>query len=49
MPTKRAVLDQLTRAELQEAATRYEIEVPDRRVKDQLVEGLASLGKPRSR
>ncbi len=40
MPSKSEVLGALNRGELQDAAQRFEIEVQDRRVKDQLVEAL---------
>ena len=42
MPSKRDVLGQLSRDELVGAAERFELEVADRRVKDQLVDAVAS-------
>ena len=42
MPPKRRVLESLTRQELQEAVDRYDLQVADRRVKDQLVDALAA-------
>src|SRR5947209_20038517 len=42
MPSKRDVLAYLTRDELLAAADRVELEVADRRVKDQLVDAVAS-------
>ncbi|MBI2390489.1 MAG: SAM-dependent DNA methyltransferase [Deltaproteobacteria bacterium] len=45
MPTKRAVLEHLTRPELQELVTRFDVEVADRRVKDDLVGALAASRK----
>jgi len=41
MPTKRAVLSELTAEELRANAEYYELEVADRRVKAQLVDALA--------
>lgn len=40
MPTKRAVLAELTRAELGTNVDRYDLEVPDRRVKARLIDAL---------
>ncbi len=45
MPSKRDVLALLTRDELLEAADRFELTVADRRVKDQLVDAVASSKK----
>lgn len=45
MPSKRDVLAHLTRAELLEAADRFELTVGDRRVRDQLVDAVASSKK----
>ena len=42
MPTKRAILARLSRDELLGVLDAYELDVPDRRVKDQLVEVLAA-------
>jgi type I restriction enzyme M protein len=42
MPSKRQVLDFLARNELLGIAERYELEVPDRRVREQLVDAAAS-------
>ena len=47
MPTKRTILAQLTRDELLDNLDYYELDVGDRRVKDQLVEVLASSRKAR--
>lgn len=47
MPTKRNVLAQLKRDELLEALDWYELEVDDRRVRDQLVDALAKSNKAR--
>jgi type I restriction enzyme M protein len=45
MPSKRAVLEQLSRDELQAIVEQYELSVADRRVRDQLVEAVASSKK----
>jgi|SRR5579883_2692142 len=45
MPTKRRVLELLTRPELQAVVDRYDLAVDDRRVKDQLVDAAASSRK----
>lgn len=42
MPSKRDVLGQFSRDELVGAAERFELPVADRRVKDQLVDAVAS-------
>jgi len=42
MPSKRHVLDALTRNELVDVADRFELEVADRRVREQLVDAAAS-------
>ena len=42
MPSKRAVLALLTRDELLDALDRCELAVPDRRVKDDLVDALGA-------
>ena len=42
MPTTRAILAQLTRNELLGVLDAYELDVSDRRVKDQLVDVLAT-------
>ena len=47
MPTKRAVLSELTRAELRANLDSYELAVDDRRVKAQLVDALARSRKAR--
>ena len=47
MPTKRAVLTELSRAELRVNLDHYGIEVDDRRVKSQLVDALARSRKAR--
>ena len=47
MPTKRAVLDQLTAKELRAAVDGHELHVDDRRVKAQLVDALAGSRKVR--
>ena len=47
MPTKRAVLAELTRRELRAGLDFYELQVPDRRVKAQLVDALARSRKAR--
>ena len=49
MPTKRAILAELTPDELRTNVDYYELEVEDRRVKTQLVDVLAALagGSPR--
>ena len=47
MPTKRAVLAELTRAELRANLDHYELTVNDRRVKSQLVDALARSRKAR--
>ena len=47
MPTKRAVLAELTRAELRANLDSYELAVDDRRVKAQLVDALARFRKAR--
>jgi hypothetical protein len=41
MPSKRQILDLLTRGELQDIADAYQLEVADRRAKDQLVDAAA--------
>lgn len=41
MPQKRAVLEHLTRDELGSIVERYELEVPDRRVREQLLDAVA--------
>ena len=48
MPTKRAVLAELTRAELRAGLDHYELTVDDRRVKAQLVDALARSRKART-
>lgn len=45
MPSKRQLLNQLTRPELQAIADQYQLEVADRRVNEQLVEVAASSRK----
>jgi type I restriction enzyme M protein len=45
MPTKRPVLDLLTRSELQALVERYDLTVEDRRVREQLVEAVAASRK----
>jgi type I restriction enzyme M protein len=45
MPTKRAVLEQLTRDELLAVVERYELQVADRRVRDQAIEAIAGSKK----
>ncbi len=45
MPTKRRILQQLKRAELLAAVDRFELEVADRRVRDLLIDALASSRK----
>ena len=45
MPSKRQILDLLTRPELQEVADRYQLTVPDRRVNDQLVDAATGSRK----
>jgi hypothetical protein len=40
-PNKRLVLDTLTRAELQDIATTFDVEVHDRRIRAELIDGLA--------
>jgi len=45
MPTKRQVLEQLKRDELIAAVERFELPVADRRVRDLLIEALASSRK----
>ena len=47
MPTKRAILDQLTAKELRAAIDSHELHVDDRRVKAQLVDALAGARKVR--
>ena len=47
MPAKPAILAQLTRDELLDNLEYYDLDVDDRRVKDQLVEVLASSRKAR--
>ena len=47
MPTKRAILDQLTAKELRAAVDGHELHVDDRRVRAQLVDALASSRKVR--
>ena len=47
MPTKRAVLAELTRAELRAGLDHYGLEVDDRRIKAQLVDALARSRKAR--
>ena len=47
MPTKRAILVRLSRDELLGVLDAYELAVPDRRVKDQLVEVLAESSETR--
>ena len=47
MPTKRAILDQLTAKELRAAVVGHELHVDDRRVKAQLVDALAGSRKVR--
>ena len=47
MPTKRAILARLSRDELLGVLDAYELAVPDRRVKDQLVEVLAASSETR--
>ena len=47
MPTKRAILAQLTAKELRAGADNYELHVDDRRVKAQLVDALAGSRKVR--
>ena len=47
MPTKRAILDQLTAKELRAKVDRHELHVDDRRVRAQLVDALAGSGKVR--
>ena len=47
MPTKRAVLAELTRAEVRAGLDHYELAVDDRRVKAQLVDALARFRKAR--
>jgi len=42
MPTKRDVLDLLTRDELLGLADHFEVDVPDRRLKGQLVDAIAA-------
>jgi type I restriction enzyme M protein len=45
MPSKRDVLAQFSRDELLAAADRFELAVADRRVKDQLLDAVASSKK----
>jgi type I restriction enzyme M protein len=45
MPSKRAVLDQLTREELQTIVESYDLAVADRRVRDQLVDAIVRSKK----
>ena len=45
MPTKRAILDQLSAKELRVAIDSHELHVDDRRVKAQLVDALAGSRK----
>lgn len=45
MPNKRDVLEALKRDELQEAADRFHVSVRDRRVRDDLIDALASSRK----
>ena len=45
MPSKRDVLEQLKRDELLAAADRFELEIRDRRVRDEIVEALAGSRK----
>ena len=45
MPTKRAILDQLTAKELRAGVDSYDLHVDDRRVRAQLVDALAGSGK----
>ena len=45
MPTKRAVLGELTAEELRANVDYYELEVADRRVKAQLVDALAGIAQ----
>jgi type I restriction enzyme M protein len=45
MPSKRQILDLLTRPELQDIADQFQLEVADRRVKDQLVDAAAGSRK----
>jgi type I restriction enzyme M protein len=45
MPSKRDVLNQLKREELQAAADQFNLEIRDRRVRDELVEALAKSRK----
>ena len=47
MPTKRAVLNELTRDELRDNLDRYGLDVHDRRVRSQLVDALAGSRKAR--
>ena len=47
MPTKRAILAQLSAKELRASAGSYELHVDDRRVKAQLVDVLAGSRKVR--
>ena len=47
MPTKRAILAQLTAKELRASSDNYELHVDDRRVKAQLVDVLAGSRKVR--
>ena len=47
MPTKRAILAQLTATELRTNVDRYDLDVDDRRVKSQLVAALAGARKAR--
>ena len=42
MPTKRAILSELTRDELRDNLDFFELEVDDRRVTSQLIDALAS-------
>jgi type I restriction enzyme M protein len=45
MPSKRQVLDLLTRSELQDIAEKYELKVADRRKRDQLIASAAGSRK----
>ena len=49
MPTKRAILDQLTATELRTNVDRYDRYVDDRRVKSQLVAALARCPEGQAR
>lgn len=47
MASKRKLLDSLKREELQEAVDHYELEVRDRRVREQLIDALSGSKKAR--